>query len=271
MLHPERHGYIVCFGTGKFLGSRDFDDESLQTIYGIWDYGDRVFIPPLGWSDDDDSEFLGTFRVPNEAAQLSNQPVTVKLLQQVASEVTVGSGADEIIVRILTDEEPQWITTEDSDDDQMPNPSELASNDAGWYLDLDVYTGERVISDVILRDGILIVIGFIPEESRCGSGGDSVFMELNAFTGGQLAGVNFDIHDDGGVGQDDYVQIEKDGETIYVPPSGLKLAGNLQPPAIIQLNETTEKKYLSSSGGGIVEISERAAKTGIAYWMEMLP
>ena len=158
-----------------------------------------------------------------------------------------------------------------ADDDQMPNPSELASNDAGWYLDLDVYTGERVISDVILRDGILIVIGFIPEESRCGSGGDSVFMELNAFTGGQLAGVNFDINDDGGVGQDDYVQIEKDGETIYVPPSGLKLAGNLQPPAIIQLNETTEKKYLSSSGGGIVEISERAAKTGIAYWMEMLP
>ena len=271
MLHPEMHGYIVCFGTGKFLGSSDFDDERLQTIYGIWDYGDRVFIPPLGWSDDDDSEFLGTFRVPNEAAQLSNQPETVKLLQQVASEVTVGSGADEIIVRILTDEEPQWITTEDSDDKQMPNPSELASNDAGWYLDLDVYAGERVISDVILRDGILIVIGFIPEESRCGSGGDSVFMELNAFTGGQLAGVNFDIHDDGGVGQDDYVQIEKDGETIYVPPSGLKLAGNLQPPAIIQLNETTEKKYLSSSGGGIVEISERTAKTGIAYWMEMLP
>jgi Tfp pilus tip-associated adhesin PilY1 len=271
MLHPEMHGYIVCFGTGKFLGSSDFDDERLQTIYGIWDYGDRVFIPPLGWSDDDDSEFLGTFRVPNEAAQLSNQPETVKLLQQVASEVTVGSGADEIIVRILTDEEPQWITTEDSDDKQMPNPSELASNDAGWYLDLDVYAGERVISDVILRDGILIVIGFIPEESRCGSGGDSVFMELNAFTGGQLAGVNFDIHDDGGVGQDDYVKIEKDGETIYVPPSGLKLAGNLQPPAIIQLNETTEKKYLSSSGGGIVEISERTAKTGIAYWMEMLP
>ena len=271
MLHPEMHGYIVCFGSGKFLGNSDFNDERLQTIYGIWDYGDRVFIPRLGWSDDDGREFLGTFRVPDEAAQLSNQPETVKLLEQVASEVTVGSGEDEITLRILTDEEPQWITTEDTDDKQMPNPSELAPNNAGWYLDLDVYTGERVISDVILRDGILIVIGFIPEESRCGSGGDSVFMELNAFSGGQLAGINFDIHDDGSVGQDDYVQIEKDGETIYVPPSGIKLAGNLQPPAIIRLNETTEKKYLSSSGGGIVAISERAAKTGIAYWMEMLP
>jgi hypothetical protein len=35
------------------------------------------------------------------------------------------------------------------------------------------------------------------------------------------------------------------------------------------LNDETEKKYLSSSGGGIVEITERAVKTGIAYWMEI--
>jgi Tfp pilus tip-associated adhesin PilY1 len=270
MLHPEMHGYIVCFGTGKFLGSSDFNDDRLQTIYGIWDYGDKVFIPPL-WSTDDDLEFLGTFRDPDETAQLSNQPGTVKLLRQEASEVTVGSGEDEVTVRILTAEKPQWITEPDPDDDQLPNPSAEWANDAGWYLDLEVYTGERIISGVIIRDGILIVIGFIPEEGRCGTGGDSVFMELNAFTGGQLAGVNFDIHDDGGVGQDDYVAIEKDGETIYVPPSGIKLAGNIQPPAIVRLNETIEKKYLSSSTGGIVEISERAAKTGIAYWMEMLP
>jgi Tfp pilus tip-associated adhesin PilY1 len=270
MYHPEMHGYIVCFGTGKFMGSSDFDDAGLQTIYGIWDYGDRVFLPPIGWSEDDDSEFLGTFRVPNEAAQLSNQPQTVKLLQQVASEVTVDSGGNEVIVRVLTAEEPVWATKPDPDgNDQLPDPTDLAANDAGWYLDLNVYSGERVIGDVILRDGILIVIGFIPEPNRCGSGGDSVFMELNAFTGGRLAGVNFDIHDDGGVGQDDYVQILEDGETIYVPPSGIKLTGNIQPPAIIKLNVTTEKKYLSSSDGGIVEITERAVKTGIAYWMEL--
>jgi type IV pilus assembly protein PilY1 len=272
MLHPEKHGYIVCFGTGKFLGTNDFDDDRLQTIYGIWDYGDRAFVPSVGWSEDDDLEFLGTFRDPAETATLSNQPENVDLLQQIASEVTVGSGEDEVTVRILTAERPQWVTTADSDSNQLPNLHDSAPNDAGWYLDLNVYTGERVISDVILRDGILIVIGFIPEQGRCGSGGDSVFMELNAFTGGQLAGVNFDIHDDGSVGQDDYVEIvNEDGETIYVPPSGLNLTGNIQPPAIVRLNETTERKYLSSSSGGIVEISERAARTGIAYWMEILP
>ena len=56
---------------------------------------------------------------------------------------------------------------------------------------------------------------------------------------------------------------------VKVPPSGFKLAGHIQPPAIIKLNKEKEKKYLSSSGGGIVEITEKAAKTGIAYWMEI--
>ncbi|MEE9537536.1 MAG: PilC/PilY family type IV pilus protein [Desulfobacterales bacterium] len=268
MFHPEQHGLIVCFGTGKFLGTDDFSNIQLQTIYGIWDYGDRAFQPGDGWSEDDNKEYLGAFN-PEATAQLSNQPATVKLLKQVASEVKVGSGEDEVIVRVLTDEEPKWETTPDPSPDQLPNPSHLVPNDAGWYLDLDVYTGERVISDVIIRDGILIVIGFIPEQTFCGAGGESVFMELNAFTGGQLAGVNFDIHDDESVGEDDYVEIEVGGNMIKVPPSGIKLAGNIQPPAIIKLNDKTEKKYLSSSGGGIVEITERAVKTGIAYWMEI--
>ncbi len=56
MFHCARHGYIVVFGTGKYLGSSDFDDFSTQALYGIWDYGD----------DTDSSEFLGpsTERLP---------------------------------------------------------------------------------------------------------------------------------------------------------------------------------------------------------------
>ena len=265
MLHPEQPGLIVCFGTGKFLGEDDFSSSQVQTIYGIWDYGDRVFQPATGWSPDDDSEFLGKFRDPAASALLSNQPHTVKLLEQKASEKIVGSGETQITVRLLTNEKPVWVTEPDSDKDQLPNPSSKVDNDAGWYLDLDVYSGERVISDVHLRDGILIVIGFIPTRSFCGSGGESVFMELNAFTGGQLAGLQFDINDDGMVDENDLV--ENDGK--WVPPAGLKLAGNVQPPAIIKLNNETEKKYLSTSSGGIVEVVEKTAKIGIAYWLEL--
>ena len=271
MLHPEQHGLIVCFGTGKFLGEDDYPTTQIQTIYGIWDYGDRAFQPGEGWSTPDDpKEYLGKFLSRDEnAKQLFNQPDEVKLLKQVATDVEVDMGGGvKITARVLTDKKPLWFTDADQGD-QLPNPSDGPINHAGWYLDLDVSSGERVISDVHLRDGILIVIGFIPEQSFCGAGGESVFMELNAFTGGQLAGVQFDINDDGSINEKDLVEIEVNGKKIKVPPSGLKLPGNVQPPAIIKLDEKIEKKYLSTSSGGIVEVIEKTAKTGIAYWMEI--
>lgn len=269
MLHPKHHGLMVCFGTGKFLGEDDYSTIQVQTIYGVWDYGDSVFRPVIGWSPDDDTEYLGRFRVPPGSASLSNQPQSVRLLKQKASEVIFGSAQGQVVARVLTSNQPEWKTTPDSSAGQLPDLSDIVANDAGWYLDLDIYLGERVISDVLLRDGILIAIGFIPEQSFCGSGGESVFMELNAFTGGQLAGAQFDIDDDGNIDEKDLVEIEVDGKKFMVPPSGLKLAGNIQPPAIIKLDDKKEKKYLSTSGGGIVEVTEKTAKTGIAYWMEI--
>ena len=275
MFHPEEHGLMVCFGTGKLLASSDLAHTQIQTLYGIWDYGDTVFQAPDNWSPDDDNEFVGEFESRSAAAdvrKLSNPNLTakVKLLKQTASDVLVNSGLGDITVRILTENEPFWDTRADPNGDgQLPDPSDSRVNDVGWYLDLDVVAGERVISDVLLRDGILIAISFIPAQGSCGSGGDSVFMEINAFTGGTIGAIQFDLHEDGIVGEDDLVEVEIDGKRVQLPPSGKKLTGLLQPPAIIKLNETTEKKYLSSSSGGIVEIAEKAAKTGIAYWMEI--
>jgi type IV pilus assembly protein PilY1 len=273
MFHPEKHGLMVCFGTGKFLGLDDLSDIQTQTIYGLWDYGDTVFQPVEGWSTDPnpDNEYLGVFLSRDEdARQLSNSYLSenVELLRQTATDFAVDSGAGPITVRVLTEKRPVWDTLADPDaGNQLPDP--IAN--AGWYLDLDIYPGkgERVIGDVILRDGILIVIGFIPEQSRCSSGGDSVFMELNAFTGGSIGAIQFDINDDGVINEKDLVEVEIDGKTVKVPPSGLKLSGQIQPPAIIKLDDQREKKYMSSSSGGIVEITEKAAKTGIAYWMEL--
>ena len=273
MFHPEKHGLMVSFGTGKFLGPADFSNTQIQTLYGIWDYGDTVFQAGDGWSPDTDNEYLGVFESRDEAVrQLSNSYLSdkVKLLKQTAADFEVDSGGNKITVRILTENPPVWDTRPDPDGGgQLPDPSNSNVNDVGWYLDLDVYDGERIVSDIILRDGILIAIGFIPEQSRCGSGGESVFMELNPFTGGSIGAIQFDIHDDGTVDESDLVEVEIDGKTVKVPPSGKKLAGNIQPPAIIKLNEKIEKKYFSSSDGGIVAISEKAVKTGIAYWMEL--
>jgi type IV pilus assembly protein PilY1 len=140
MFHPEKHGYIVCFGTGKFLGADDFSDTQIQTIYGIWDYGDTVFQAPDFWSPDDDREYLGVFESRDRAArQLSNSYLSekVKLLKQTAADFEVDSGGDKIFVRILTEDEPIWETRSDPDGGgQLPDPSYSTVNDAGWYLDL---------------------------------------------------------------------------------------------------------------------------------------
>ncbi|MGD8990352.1 MAG: PilC/PilY family type IV pilus protein, partial [Desulfobacterales bacterium] len=275
MFHPQKPGLMVCFGTGKMLANDDLVGTQIQTLYGIWDYGDTIFQAPDSWSPDDDNEFVGTFvsRSTNpDVRKLSNAYLSakVKLLKQSASDFELNSGAGKITVRVLSAKEPIWKTRSDPNGGgQFPDPSDSDVNDAGWYLDLDLHAGERIISDVILRDGILIAIGFIPSQAECSSGGDSVFMELNAFTGGTLASVQFDLNEDGIVDEDDRVEVELDGELVKLPPSGKKLAGLVQSPAIIQLNATLEKKYFSSSAGGIVEIVEKAAKTGIAYWMEI--
>jgi type IV pilus assembly protein PilY1 len=275
MFHPEKSGLMVCFGTGQLLGSSDLLSDQIQTIYGIWDYGDTIFQAPDNWSPDDDDEFVGTFVSRSsdpDVRKVSNVYLSekVKLLKQTAFDFDVNSNAGNMTVRILTDNEPIWKTRDDPDGGgQFPDPAASEVNDIGWYLDLDIYPGERVVSDVILRGGILIAIGFIPSQADCSSGGDSIFMELNAFTGGSIASIQFDLNEDGIVDQDDRVDVEIDGELVKLPASGKKLAGLVQSPAIIQLNEEAERKYLSSSAGGIVEIVEKSPQAGIAYWMEI--
>jgi type IV pilus assembly protein PilY1 len=276
MLHPVKRGLIVCFGTGRLLSSSDLARTQIQTLYGIWDYGDRGSVGVDLWSDDDNREFLGTFvsrdrkEIMLSSAYLSDK---VKLAGQTATDYQVEIDGREETVRLLTANRPIWDTMADPDgNDQLPDPSNSNVNDAGWYLDLDVYAGERIVSDVLLRDGILITVGFIPTEEDCDSGGNSVVMELDAFTGGTIGSIQFDLNEDGLVGEDDKVKIVIDGKITEVPPSGYMEPGLVQGPPVIQkLREgaTEEIKYFTSTSRGIAAYTERSARVGISYWMEL--
>ena len=103
MYHPKRHGLMVCFGTGKYLGDADLTDTSVQSIYGLWDYGDKVYDQQAQqWTQDDDREFLGTFTSRSTAPRLSNQPAKVSLLQQRQAVFTVKTGGYEHRLRFLS-------------------------------------------------------------------------------------------------------------------------------------------------------------------------
>jgi type IV pilus assembly protein PilY1 len=275
MYHPKRHGLMVCFGTGKYLGDADLSDTSVQSIYGLWDYGDKVYDQQAQqWTQDDDREFLGTFTSRSTAPRLSNQPAKVSLLQQRQAVFTVKTGGYEHRLRFLSTETPVWTTTPDPDNasTQAPDPDSSINTHVGYYIDLD--PGERVISDSIIRNGLLLAVGFTPNSDRCGPGGNSMFMEINAFTGGSAGGSLFDITGDLLIDSKDLARVDfnQDGTAEDIAPSGIELFGNVQPPAILRLpgsGDPMEKKYLSSSTGTIEQIHEKGPKLGVTYWMEI--
>jgi len=271
MYHCEKDGYLVLFGTGKYLEDWDLSDTSGQAVYGIWDYGD----------DADDGEHVGTISngTFTPSTLLSSDPVSI-LAQSVVNIQT----ANDLELRTLSNGQPDWTTstldpsdgttcgdyggTEDCDPNDTgtdPVPSPDPVRDVGWYFDLP-NAGERVVSDVIAREGNLIVLSYTPGGSMCATGGHSWVMAMDACSGGRLSEANFDINGDGMINDQDLVDIDDTSTEIWASPTGIKYTGRLQPPAILILTNEKETLYMSSSMGEIETLGEKAAKLGVYYW-----
>ena len=276
MFHPGGHGLMVLFGTGRLLGNSDFSDQNVQTVYGIWDYGDRVYFPGEwgAFSNDDDQEYLGSFIRP----RLSNQPKNVTLLRQTSESHSIFLTGQEdnpgkVDLRVMTTRQPTWVTMPDNDsagEVNFPDLSDIGTSHAGWYYDLPL-EGERIISDVTLRDGRLTVICVTPGRDRCSDGSSSFFMELNAFTGGSIPVAAFDINEDGVIDERDTLITgygNKD-TPVRIPPAGIKMPGNLQPPVVLRLNSSIEVNYLSTSYATVQTLREQAERLGVIYWKEL--
>ena len=130
-------------------------------------------------------------------------------------------------------------------------------------------TRERVVSDVVVRSGVLTVVSHAPSNSLCGGGGESWLMTLDACSGSRLSKVFFDINGDGKVDTKDLVNIGTAQNPIMVVPSGIKYDGKVQPPAYLIMPNGTENLYMSSSKAKIETQRERAAKVGMTYWRVM--
>jgi Tfp pilus tip-associated adhesin PilY1 len=274
MEHCAKEGRMVIFGTGKLLGDSDVTDSSQQSVYGIWDYGDDSD------GNDDDTEYVGT----RAGGLLSNAhlPATVDLLQQSFIFEQTINGSD---WRVLSESIPDWMTTTDdggtcgenlgttSCDPEGPGVWPDPLRNAGWYLDL-TGNGERVVSDVMIRDGKLILITYTPEGSLCGAGGSSWVLQMMACSGAQLPGLQgqFDVNGDGVINSSDWVDTATPGDpSNWATVSGRKFKGRLQPPAIIILSKDQEMMYMSSSRGEIETMRRQSVRLGIFYWRIFRP
>jgi type IV pilus assembly protein PilY1 len=262
MRHCSGYGYMVVFGTGKFLHDDDRADLSQQTIYGIWDYGDHT----------DDSEYLGSFNHGTHV--LSNMSGVTLLAQTIVDTRTIGG----YVYRTFSDNYTDWPTVPDTDtvpdtgEDEDPNPT----THAGWYVDFPNpapspydYEGERVIKGVQIRDGKAIVISFIPDTSPCSGGGNSFLYIMDACDGSRMPNERKQFK----IGTtDDLIEIGTDvhGNPILAPPTGKRFVGTLHEPKIIRKPGTGDERLYMSSSTGVVETEDvPAERRGTLYWQEI--
>jgi hypothetical protein len=154
MNHPEQDGYLVIFGTGKFLGDEDLESTYLQSLYGIWDwapdYYDLGYLGQRGGSLEDvdgdglltDDEDLDGNGLIDElsAVTLSNapntdsngDPVNTLLRQEILSYY---SSDGELVVL-------EGTITEDTDGDGILDDDEDVDDDG----EIDSYSYYRTIT-----------------------------------------------------------------------------------------------------------------------------
>lgn len=115
-------GYMVLFGTGKYLENSDLTSTNRETVYSIWDYGE----------DADDTEYLGYWN----GTTFSNQNSEVRLLEQTSiyegwfsansnGELLNPATSGEIYLRIISDNRIHMWSQPDPDFDAVTNPGAL--------------------------------------------------------------------------------------------------------------------------------------------------
>ncbi len=261
-----------------------FGDMSASTAADIvawqWDFGDGT--TSTEQSPTHEYASTGTYTVSLTVTdgdgltdtKTKTDYITVSHPWRVNIELAAGTASYQDI-RVLSDNTIRYCPVADGDAGQSPNPgvcsTDPASSHAGWYFDLPD-SGERVISDVFIRDGRAIVVSFVPQATQCSTGGYSYVHELDACSGARLSSAVFDINADKLINEADMVTIadpDTYGNYISVAPTAIRFEGRLQPPAILMAPPTkTEIKYFSTSAGNIVTQREKGEQRGMFYWMQ---
>ncbi len=254
-------GFLVVFGTGKYLGDSDRDTPfKINTMYGIWDYGDK----------EDNEEYIGEFDAKTDTLTRPSGAHEYEMLKQeeIFAAVTEGSGMLKDL-GVLSNNQPVYATEADTDSGENPNPTD--GSNVGWYFNLPL-DGERIIKDAIIWDQNAILISFVPETNACSGGGYSILNEMPACTGAQLVKPQFDINLDSKVNDDDKITITVNSGPSPVeytlPPNRKKFAGMLHLPKIVEA-EGRDIKFFGTSSSAIVRVAETQAKQGAMYWREI--
>lgn len=191
-------GYLVYFGTGKYLENGDNTTTTQNAFYGIQDPD------------------VASATMPISSSTLQQQTITT---------TTIGT----TVYRTMSSNAVNYTTQN------------------GWYVNLPL-SGERVVTNPILRNGRIIFTTLVPSTATCSYGGTSWLMEFNYLTGGQLSTQAFDTNGDGTINSSD---------TIV---SGVQLGSIASAPTVLQGLGTSsnplENKFINQSSGTVTTVLE---------------
>lgn len=223
--HPMG-GYMVYFGTGKYFEKNDNTTTSLQTIYGIWD--------KAGSNDEISAASVDT------DAEKANVLKKHSILFQMANPLAAGGN-----IRITDDTGViVWDGT---------------GAKRGWYINLASTSGERVVTQPILRNKRVIFTTMIPSDSPCDFGGTSWIMEFDPESGNRPSYSIFDLNGDNSFTSGDFVTVTIGDDVVNVPVNGVQSTeGIIKAPAIISAGGK-EYKIGSGTTGNVLVVSEQGA------------
>ena len=211
-------GFMVSFGTGKYLGLSDDTDigQVTQSLYSIWDYNQEV---------DTSSGHGNIARNDLFPQEILAEPVHASGQE---NRITSNNGAISWMAAGHHVGDSGWRNY---------------ISKKGWYLDLinthatppnNVNRGERIITKVIIRAGVINVNTMLPAEDACQGGGTSFPMKLDAETGNRLDGL-VDANGDGVIDVND-VLTWSDGTNTFTTSSSGTRSGNMQNDSLILNN-----------------------------------
>lgn len=213
-------GYMIYFGTGKYLGNSDIGNIDTQTAYGILDSGSKI---TSGRSALQSQSFI------YEGDRTSSDKTQIRVVSNTSFSYS-GSAAKR-----------GWYL-----DLLSPNPP--------YSL------GERIVSVPLLRYGRAIFTSIVPSSAPCEQGGYSWITEVDALTGARLTYSVFDYNSNGTFDATDYANYGSGSSAASNPVSSNKLSsqGLLKSPTVISAGEI-EFKVGSGTAGGIVVIKEKGS------------
>ena len=129
----------------------------------------------------------------------------------------------------------------------------------GWYINMGSTSGERIVTQPILRNKRVILTTMIPSVSPCDFGGTSWIMEFDPETGNRPNYTIFDLNADGSFTSAEYITVTIGGSSVQVPANGIQSTeGIIKAPAIISAGGK-EYKIGSGTTGNVLVVSEQGS------------